>query len=44
VNRYYVAVAALKGLADEGLVDAKVVAEAIKKYKINVDKANPWEA
>ena len=43
VNRYYVAVAALKGLADEGLIDNKVVAEAIKKYNINTEKACPWE-
>jgi pyruvate dehydrogenase E1 component len=43
VNRYYVAVAALKGLADEGLIDNKVVAEAIKKFNINTEKACPWE-
>lgn len=43
VNRYYVAVAALKGLADEGLIEPKVVADAIAKYGINVNKANPWE-
>lgn len=43
VNRYYVAIAALKSLADEGLIDNKKVVEAIKKYKIKTDKANPWE-
>ncbi len=43
VNRYYVAVAALKGLADQGLIEAKVVADAIAKYGINTNKANPWE-
>lgn len=43
VNRYYVAVAALKGLADAGLISAQVVAEAIAKYGINANKANPWE-
>lgn len=43
VNRYYVAVAALKGLADQGIIEAKVVADAIAKYGINVNKANPWE-
>lgn len=43
VNRYYVAVAALKGLADQGLIEAKVVADAIVKYGINTNKANPWE-
>ena len=43
VNRYYVAVAALKGLADQGLIEANVVADAIIKYGINTNKANPWE-
>jgi pyruvate dehydrogenase E1 component len=43
VNRYYVAVAALKGLADQGLIVANVVADAIIKYGINTNKANPWE-
>ena len=43
VNRYYIAIAALKGLADEGLIEAKVVADAIKKYKILTNKSNPWE-
>lgn len=41
VNRYYVAVAALKALADEGKIKASVVAEAITKYGINPDKPNP---
>jgi len=41
VDRYYVVVAALKALADEGAIDAKVVSKAIKLYKINPDKPNP---
>ncbi len=41
VDRYYVAVAALKALADEGAIDAKVVSKAIKLYNINPDKPNP---
>ena len=41
VDRFYVAVAALKALADEGKVDAKEVTRAIKLYKINADKPNP---
>jgi len=41
VDRRYVVVAALKSLVDEGQLDAKRVAEAIKKYKINPDKPNP---
>jgi len=41
VNRYYVVVAALKALADEGEIEASVVAQAIKAYKIDPDKPNP---
>ena len=41
VDRFYVAVAALKALADEGKVDAKEVTRAIKLYKIDADKPNP---
>jgi len=41
VDRYYVAVAALKALADEGTIDAKVASKAIRLYGINPDKPNP---
>jgi len=41
VDRYYIAVAALKGLSDAGTIPAKKVTEAIKLYKIDVDKSNP---
>ncbi len=41
VNRYYVAVAALKALADDGKIKASVVADAITKYGINPEKPNP---
>jgi pyruvate dehydrogenase E1 component len=41
VNRYYVAVAALKALADEGTIPAKTVTDAIKKYGIDPEKPNP---
>jgi pyruvate dehydrogenase E1 component len=41
VNRHYVAVAALKALADDGKVDASVVAKAIAKYGIDPNKPNP---
>jgi len=44
VDRYYVAVAALKALADEGQVPAAKVAEAIKKYGIDPSKPNPVTA
>jgi pyruvate dehydrogenase E1 component len=41
VNRYYIALAALKALADEGQLPAAKVAEAITKYRIDPDKPNP---
>ncbi|MBI5429450.1 MAG: pyruvate dehydrogenase (acetyl-transferring), homodimeric type [Nitrosomonadales bacterium] len=41
VDRHYVAIAALKALADEGTIAASVVSKAIKQYKINPDKPNP---
>jgi len=41
VDRYYVAIAALKALADEGTIPASEVSKAIKQYKINPDKPNP---
>ncbi|MBR7745548.1 pyruvate dehydrogenase (acetyl-transferring), homodimeric type [Undibacterium baiyunense] len=41
VNRYFVTVAALKTLADEGAISASVVAQAIEKYGINPNKPNP---
>lgn len=41
VNRYYVTIAALKSLADEGKIKPSVVAEAIAKYGINPEKPNP---
>jgi pyruvate dehydrogenase E1 component len=44
VNRHYIVVAALKALADDGAMPAAKVAEAIKKYGINVDKVNPLYA
>ena len=41
VDRNYVAVAAMKALADMELVPRKKVTEAIKKYGINPEKPNP---
>jgi len=41
VDRYYVVVAALKALADDGKLPAAKAAEAIKKYKIDAAKPNP---
>jgi pyruvate dehydrogenase E1 component len=41
VNRYFVVIATLKTLADEGAIEASVVAQAIAKYNINPEKPNP---
>jgi pyruvate dehydrogenase E1 component len=41
VDRYYVAVAALKALADEGSIEAYTVNEAIQKYQIDSERLNP---
>ena len=42
VDRYYVTVAALKALADEGALPAAKVAEAMKKYGLDPAKPAPW--
>ncbi|HWL29019.1 MAG TPA: pyruvate dehydrogenase (acetyl-transferring), homodimeric type, partial [Burkholderiaceae bacterium] len=44
VDRHFVVLAALRSLADDGKLPAKKVAEAIKKYGINPNKANPHHA
>jgi pyruvate dehydrogenase E1 component len=41
VNRYYITVAALKSLAEEGKIDVKVVEQAVAKYNLNPNKPNP---
>jgi pyruvate dehydrogenase E1 component len=41
VNRYFVVVAALKSLADQGKIKPDVVAKAIKKFGIDPEKADP---
>ena len=41
VNRYYIVVAALKALSDDGEIDSKVVQQAIGKYGIDPEKPNP---
>ena len=42
VDRRYVAVAALKALAEDGAIDAKMAADAIKKYGLDADAPAPW--
>ena len=41
VDRHFIAVAALKALADDKAIDASKVAEAIKKYGLDPSKPNP---
>jgi pyruvate dehydrogenase E1 component len=42
VDRHYVAVAALKALAEDGNVPASKVTDAIRKYGIDTNKPCPW--
>ncbi|MEQ8825823.1 MAG: pyruvate dehydrogenase (acetyl-transferring), homodimeric type [Filomicrobium sp.] len=44
VDRHFVAVAALKALAEENKIPSKTVGEAIKKYGIDPEKPNPATA
>ena len=41
VDRRYVALAALKALADDGLIDASTVSQSIARYGINPEKPSP---
>ncbi|MBT3024202.1 MAG: pyruvate dehydrogenase (acetyl-transferring), homodimeric type [Candidatus Thiodiazotropha sp. (ex Lucina aurantia)] len=41
VNRYYILIAALKALVDEGEIKSEQVSRVIKKYKIDPEKPNP---
>ncbi|MBT6359716.1 MAG: pyruvate dehydrogenase (acetyl-transferring), homodimeric type [Candidatus Thioglobus sp.] len=41
VDASYVVLASLKALVDEGEMDASVVAQAVEKYGININKPNP---
>ena len=42
VDRHWVTVAALKALAEDGKIEPSVVGEAIRKYAIDPEKADPW--
>jgi pyruvate dehydrogenase E1 component len=41
VDKRFIAVTALKALADDGVLDQKTVAEAIKKYDIDPERPDP---
>ncbi len=44
IDRHFVTLGALRALADEGVLPVTTVSEAIRKYGINPDKANPHHA
>jgi len=44
VDRHFIVLAALKALADDGLISRTTVSEAISRYGIDVDKADPASA
>ena len=44
VDRHYIAVVALKALADDGALPIQKVTDAIAKYAIDVERAPPWRA
>ncbi len=41
IDRYWITVAALKALADEGTIASQVVADALQKYQLDPSKPNP---
>jgi pyruvate dehydrogenase E1 component len=41
VNRFFIAIAALKALCDEGRVPPAVVRQAIEKYGVDPEKPDP---
>jgi pyruvate dehydrogenase E1 component len=41
VNRYFVVLAALKSLSDEGKIDISVVEQVIIDFDLDTDKVNP---
>ncbi len=41
VDRYWITVAALRSLADDGQLAVAKVSEALEKYRLDSDKPNP---
>ena len=41
VDRHYIALTALKALAEEDSVPSTVITEAIERYQIDTEKPNP---
>ena len=42
VDRYFIVVASLKALADEGVLKPEAVSAAMEKYGIDPNKQDPW--
>lgn len=42
VDAKYIVIAAIKALVDEGQVEKKVLLKALDKYKVDVNKPEPW--
>jgi pyruvate dehydrogenase E1 component len=41
VDRYFITVAALSALADDNVIESRLVGEAIKKFEIDPEKPDP---
>jgi len=41
IDRYYIVIASLNSLCEEGRIKEEVIQEALKKYNIDADKQNP---
>ncbi|MGE5169352.1 MAG: alpha-ketoglutarate dehydrogenase [Rudaea sp.] len=44
VDRHHIAVAALKALADDDVIDRDAARQAIEKYAIDPGRPNPWQS
>ena len=44
VDRHFVALAALSALADENIIETKIVSQAIERFGINPEKPDPFNA
>ncbi len=43
IDRYHVAIAALRALADDGAIPRERIAEAIGKYPVDPERPDPWK-
>ena len=42
VDRYYICIAALKALADEGILNPGYVTQSLAQYRIDPERSPPW--